>query len=197
MSESSLTDAYAERLKNRLVWWKRLLDVQAPYRWNLRRLKPGNMLDVGCGLGRNLEHVRGHGVGVDPNLACLDAARASGFTVYTPEEFAASPQAKARVFDSILIAHVMEHMDFVEALALLKANLAYLNPGGQVILITPQERGYALDDTHVHFMDEAELKRLCDLAGLTVTRAYSYPFPRWAGRLFPYNEFVVTARSAG
>ena len=65
MSES-LTDAYADRLKARLVWWKRALDVQAPYRWNLRRLKPGFMLDVGCGLGRNLELVLGVCVVVDP-----------------------------------------------------------------------------------------------------------------------------------
>ena len=192
----SLTPAYADRLKNRLVWWKRALDVQAPYRWNLRRLRPGYMLDVGCGLGRNLGHVRGHGVGVDPNVSCLEVARAEGFTVYTPEAFSASPQAAARAFDSLLLAHVLEHMSHDEARALLQAYLGYLKPGGQVILICPQELGYASDPTHVQFMDEAALRRLCEESGLAVTRAYSYPFPRWVGRLFRYNEFVVTARKA-
>jgi SAM-dependent methyltransferase len=194
MSDST-SDAYAGRLKSQLVWWKRLLDVQAPYRWNLRRLKPGFMLDVGCGLGRNLGHVRGHGVGVDPNRACLAIAREAGFEVYTPEEFAASPHAQGRPFDSLLVAHVLEHMSFEEAVALVAANLPHLKPGGQVILITPQELGYAADPTHVQFMDLDALRRLAAALDLAVTRAFSFPFPRWMGRLFKYNEFVLTARA--
>lgn len=195
MSDST-SDDYAGRLKAHQVWWKRMLDVQAPYRWNLRRLKPGFLLDVGCGLGRNLGHVGGHGVGVDPNRACVKEARAGGFTVYTPEEFPDSPEARAAAFDTLLVSHVIEHMDFDAARGLIAGYLPYVKPGGQVILITPQEWGYASDPTHVHFMDMAELKRLADLLGLTVTRAYSFPFPRGLGRLFKYNEFVLAARRA-
>lgn len=195
MSDST-SDDYAGRLKGHQVWWKRMLDVQAPYRWNLRRLKPGFMLDVGCGLGRNLAHVGGRGVGVDPNRACLAEARAKGFTVYTPEDFPASPEARAAAFDTLLVSHVIEHMAFDAARALVEGYLPYVKPGGQVILITPQEWGHASDPTHVHFMDMAELKRLAGVLGLSVTRAYSFPFPRWAGRLFKYNEFVLAARRA-
>lgn len=194
MSDST-SDDYAGRLKSQLVWWKRLLDVQAPYRWNLRRLRPGFMLDVGCGLGRNLAHVRGHGVGVDPNRACLAIAGAAGFEVYTPDEFAASPRAQGRPFDSLLVSHVLEHMSFDEAVGLVRANLPFLKPGGQVILITPQELGYAADPTHHHFMDFAELRRLAEALDLQVVRDFSFPFPRWVGRLFKYNEFVLTARA--
>jgi len=40
-------DAYTQRLRARLgAGWKRRLDVQAPYRWNLRRLTPGRVLDA-------------------------------------------------------------------------------------------------------------------------------------------------------
>ena len=46
---------YAERLETlETARWKRVLDVQAPYRWNLRRLGLGFTLDIGCGIGRNL-----------------------------------------------------------------------------------------------------------------------------------------------
>jgi SAM-dependent methyltransferase len=64
----SLTPEYAARLdrigRSR---WRKLLNVQAPYRSNLRRLAPGFTLDVGCGVGRNLAHLDGLAVGVDAN----------------------------------------------------------------------------------------------------------------------------------
>jgi hypothetical protein len=33
--------------------------------------------------------------------------------------------------------------------------------------------------------------------GLTVERAYSFPFPRMAGKVFTYNEFVMVGRLPG
>lgn len=51
---------YAERLQTlETKRWKTLLDVQRPYRWNLRRLDLKRTLDVGCGIGRNLRNL-GH-----------------------------------------------------------------------------------------------------------------------------------------
>jgi hypothetical protein len=44
---------YARRLQaKQQVWSEKALDVQAPYRWNLRRQQLGRTLDVGCGIGR-------------------------------------------------------------------------------------------------------------------------------------------------
>ena len=38
-------DDYAQRLRDKEgARWKQLLDVQRPYRWNLRRLQLGNRL---------------------------------------------------------------------------------------------------------------------------------------------------------
>jgi hypothetical protein len=68
--------AYARRLQRlagRGGAARRLVDPQRPYRWNLRRHQPGFVLDIGCGIGRNLEHVDGHGVGIDHNPACVEA----------------------------------------------------------------------------------------------------------------------------
>lgn len=62
-------------------------------------------------------------------------------------------------------------------------------------MITPQERGYRSDDTHVEFLDFDALRQIAESLGLRVERSYSFPFPRWAGRLFKYNEFVLTARA--
>jgi hypothetical protein len=62
-------------------------------------------------------------------------------------------------------------------------------------MITPQERGYATDATHVEFHDLDVLRGMARDLGLVVERARSFPFPRPVGRIFPYNEFVVVARA--
>jgi 2-polyprenyl-3-methyl-5-hydroxy-6-metoxy-1,4-benzoquinol methylase len=186
---------YAHRLISRETrWWKRLLNVQGPYRWNLQRLKPGFVLDVGCGTGRNLAHLKGHGVGVDHNVACVQLACARGLKAFTPGDFDGSEYARPQHFDTLLLAHVVEHMTSVEAEALVRRYLPLVKPGGMVIFITPQEAGYASDRTHIRFVDVAALDRMARSLGIFRLRAYSFPFPRWVGRIFRYNEFVWVGR---
>jgi SAM-dependent methyltransferase len=187
---------YADRLARlETVWWKRALDVQRPYRWNLRRLEPGFTLDVGCGLGRNLGHLDGHGVGVDHNPDSVAIARARGLTAFTPDEFAASEYATPGRFDALLCAHVVEHMHRDEAVELLRPYLPSVRGGGKVIMITPQERGFRSDPTHVEFVDFDALHDLVMRLGLAPESQRSFPLPRSAGRVFTYNEFVVVART--
>jgi SAM-dependent methyltransferase len=194
------TDApdYATRLQTlEQARWKQLLDVQAPYRWNIRRLGLGRTLDVGCGLGRNLAHLDGRGVGVDHNPASVAVARERGLEAYTADEFLAGPVARPGSFDSLLAAHVVEHMSEADAVALLQTYLPLVRPGGKVVLITPQEKGYTTDATHVRFCGFDEVAALCEKVGLRLVRQYSFPFPRFAGKAFPYNEFVTLARVPG
>lgn len=187
---------YAERLvRLQTVAWKQLLDVQRPYRWNLQRLNLGRVLDVGCGIGRNLTHLGGNGVGVDHNVDSIRIARERGLSAYTPAEFHASDRAVPAGFDSMVLAHVMEHVDREVADAIVVEYLPYLRPGGKVVFITPQEVGYRSDDTHVRFVDLAELGRHAARAGLDVVTAFSFPLPRPAGKVFKYNEFVLVARA--
>lgn len=171
--------------------WKRALNVQAPYRWNLRRLEPGRVLDVGCGIGRNLEHLDGDGVGVDTNPTSVDEARRRGLEAYTVDELT-DGALEGEVFDSLLFAHVLEHMTRSEASSLLAAYLPYLRPAGGVIVIVPQEAGFASDATHVDFLDTDDVITLFEHNDITLDRSYSFPFPRVTGRWFRYNETIVT-----
>jgi 2-polyprenyl-3-methyl-5-hydroxy-6-metoxy-1,4-benzoquinol methylase len=187
-------EQYSKRLITKEgVWWKRLLDVQAPYRWNLRRLNLGFTLDIGCGLGRNLAHLDGNGVGIDHNSTSVDIAKSRGLIAYLPEEFERTEHNQPARFDSILIAHVLEHMTEQEAGELLGRYVPLLKPGGRAVLITPQERGFRSDPTHVEFLDFDGLRRVAEAAGLVAERAYSFPFPRPAGKVFTHNEFVFTS----
>ena len=196
LPESSTSNvAYTRRLA-RLegAWWKRLLDVQRPYRWNLRRLDLGRTLDIGCGLGRNLVALGPGSIGVDHNPDSVAVACSRRLRAMTPEEFRASAECRPASFDTLLLAHVIEHMDGDAGRQLVEAYLPCLRPGGSLVLVCPQERGYASDATHVRFVDFDAMATLAADVGLRPERWYSFPFPRPAGRAFAYNEFVLRAR---
>ena len=111
----------------------------------------------------------------------------------TSEEFAArypEPPTEAG-FDSLLLAHVLEHMTPAEGIALLHAYLPHVRR--TVAVICPQERGYTTDATHVTFLDGRDIASMLEQVGLRVRKVSSFPFPRVAGKVFPYNETVVLA----
>lgn len=184
--------AYTERLVGSR--WKPSALVQAPYRWNIRRLGLGYVLDVGCGVGRNLAHLDGNGVGVDTNPHSVAVARRRGLTAFTSDEFADSDEAVLGGFDGLLFAHVLEHMRNEEAVALVGEYLPYVRGEGALVVIVPQEAGYASDDTHVEFVGDDTLATIHDRYGLIPVSLRSFPFPRRAGRVFRHNETVAVAR---
>ncbi|MCW2757822.1 MAG: hypothetical protein JWO46_1568 [Nocardioidaceae bacterium] len=193
--EQTAGHEYAERLIGlQQVWWKRIVPVQAPYRWNIRRLRLGRVLDVGCGLGRTLHQLDGNGVGVDHNPEFVAHCRASGLTAYTPDEWPTAPEAVPESFDHIILAHVIEHIEPAVADEILTTYLPFVRPGGGVHFITPQERGYDSDETHIHFTDFDALVDLATRNGLRVEKSFSFPFPRSFGKAFVYNEFNVLTR---
>lgn len=96
---------YTERLTTLAsARWKQVLDVQRPYRWNLRRLHLGRTLDVGCGIGRNLVNLGSNSVGVDHNPTSIAACRAQGLEAYTTEEFRSTDIGAPGAFDALLAA---------------------------------------------------------------------------------------------
>lgn len=189
---------YTERLLRLTPRWKQLLDVQRPYRRHLQSLDLGLVLDIGCGIGRNLVNLgdSATGVGIDHNRHSVEVARGRGLTAFTPEEFAGTAYAGEGLFDALLVAHVVEHMTRAEAVALVQQYLGCLRSGGRLVLITPQERGFASDATHVEFVDFAAQATIALATGLSVVSQYSFPLPRLFGRIFTYNEFITIGRKA-
>ena len=109
--------------------WKRVIDAQAPYRWNIRRLDLGRTLDVGCGIGRNLAHLDGNGVGVDHNASSILACRALGLEAYTIDDFLTSEHARPDAFDAMLAAHLVEHLPEPDAREVVGMYLPFVRRG--------------------------------------------------------------------
>jgi 2-polyprenyl-3-methyl-5-hydroxy-6-metoxy-1,4-benzoquinol methylase len=173
--------------------WKKFFDVQAPYRRNLRNLDLGRTLDVGCGLGRNLMNLE-NGVGVDHNADAVSIARSRGLTAYTTDEWQGSGAAIHASFDSMLLAHVLEHVSQKGSDDIIAAYLPYLRPNGKLVLICPQEKGFPTDPTHIRWVNDAELRATGNRNGFSEIRSYSFPFPRFMGKFFTYNEFVYVGQ---
>ena len=193
---STAGKSYAERL-TRLSGqrWKKILHVQAPFHANIRSLRLKRTLDVGCGTGRNLHYLDAGSVGVDHNPYSIETTRQAGLEAYTTDQFFADVELSAPAsFDSMLCAHVIEHLKPEVARAVLRSYLPSIRAGGRAVFITPQERGFASDTTHVTFADFPVLAQLADELGLERERSYSFPFPRAVGKVFTYNEFVVVSR---
>jgi 2-polyprenyl-3-methyl-5-hydroxy-6-metoxy-1,4-benzoquinol methylase len=186
------TDAsYASRLEgleNR--WWKRL--VPNPYRWHIRSVCHGRVIDVGCGIGRCLAFLDGRGVGVDPNEAAVAIARSRGLEAYTPDQLTEVGHDPS--FDTLLCSHVLEHLTRDEGVDLLSTWLPRLRRGGRVVLVCPQERGQRSDPTHVRFLGERELRDLATGAGIVDVHIRSFPLPRAFGRWWVHNESVLVGR---
>lgn len=176
--------------------WKQVLDVQRPYRWNARRLLGDrHVLDVGCGIGRNLEHLSPAAVGVDHNASSVAECRRRGLTAYTTEEFFGDFEQHRGAYTGLIAAHLVEHMRPDQAVEILRSYSQALAPKARVVLICPQEKGYASDETHVNFSDLTTLTEVVEACGWTVDRGFSFPFPRPAGKVFTYNEFVLVAET--
>ncbi len=185
--------AYAERLRRlsrRGGVLRRLFEPQRLYRRRMRTMRPGFMLDVGCGIGRTLSFVDGHGVGIDTNPACVAAARRRGFVALSPDDFGDD----RRSFDSVVFAHVLEHLGFDDAVEIVRRYAPRALPAGQVIIISPQQRGQRSDPTHLTLIGSDELVELARRCDLRLESVRSFPVPRRWGAWFTHNETIAVLR---
>lgn len=190
-------DAYAQRLTSlQQAKWKQVLDVQRPYRSNLQKVCEGEVLEIGCGIGRNLRNLQGRITGVDPDTASIAVAKAAGLNAMASDEFEEMQRTIPRTYGTLLFSHVLEHVTDEENDALFAQYLPYLAPRGRIVIECPQEVGYRSDATHIAWMDFPAIARRLERHGITVEREYSYPFPRVVGKVFIYNQFVTLGRAS-
>lgn len=176
--------------------WKQILRVQWPYQRNILRHCTGPTLDAGCGIGRNLKVLPQGSVGVDTNRFAVVEAQRRGWTAVVTEEFRSDPAHSQGKFSAVLFSHVLEHVSRDEAVRLVSDLRRFVKPGGTVVVVCPQEVGYASDETHTEFVDFEAAHGILNSAGVEVCRQYSFPFPRPLGRRFIYNEFITVGRLA-
>ena len=102
----------------------------------------------------------------------------AGYTGWTTAEWETCPDYIAESFDTVLFAHVLEHMGEDERRQIVEEYLRYVRPGGRVGDHLPAGGGQQSDATHVRFLDFADLEQVAHDAGCVVEDVYSFfPFP--------------------
>lgn len=180
---------YTNRLRDiQLKGWKQFVGPLNPYRWHINKLLGLRNLEVGCGIGRILKFSPKNIVGVDHNKESVLFCRWQGLDAYTSEEF--HELSKPSTYDTLILSHVLEHLTKAEMQDLILEYKPYLSESVRIVVITPQECGFESDASHVQFCDFSVHQCLFKDLGIKLKVQYSFPFPRFMGKLFIYNEFV-------
>ena len=158
----------------------------------------GPVLDFGCGVGELLEKLPAGSLGLEYNLATVAHCQRKGLDVEAYDGFAddwsLSLLPPARRFDSMVISHVLEHLE-EPARILGKLLQAAVRVGvRRVLVIVPGRAGFRIDDTHRTFVDRALLEEagIVQDTGFAVHRSRYFPGDlRAIGDWFPHHELQV------
>jgi 2-polyprenyl-3-methyl-5-hydroxy-6-metoxy-1,4-benzoquinol methylase len=177
-------DAVDDPLERSLGWW---LSWVGPLRelaehgvmW-LPAERRGRLLDVGCGSGLFLTHMRDLGwsvSGVDADPAAVRAARSGLASDAVHLGSVENLELADSSFEAITLSHVIEHLpDPAES---LRACRRLLVPGGWLVVATPNARSLGSRSLgrdwrgwepprHIHVFDPSTLCRIVESADLRV-----------------------------
>mgnify|MGYP005838438513 CR=1 FL=1 len=119
--------------------------IMADYRY-LQGVKPGKLLDIGCGNGSFLQEMQRKGwevVGIDFDQAAVNVTKQRGIEAYVGD--LSTITFPKNSFDAITLNHVIEHL--YDPLSCLRSCHNLLRDGGKLTLITPNIESLG----HKHF----------------------------------------------
>lgn len=151
--------AFEDRFRGSRELVKSRLQVYLPFLWPLfSRFPEGTALDLGCGRGEWLELLRDAGMparGVDLDEGMLASCRERGLDVLTADALATLKGLSDESQVVVSAFHLAEHLPFSYLQALVGEALRVLQPGGLLILETPNPENvlvgacsFYLDPTH-------------------------------------------------
>jgi SAM-dependent methyltransferase len=100
--------------------------------------KNDKILDVGCGIGANLDLLKSVGynntIGVDISQDMVSETSRKGHKVYIIDEL---EKLELKDFDVILFAHVLEHIAYPDIINVMEGYFNMCKPDAQIIIVMP------------------------------------------------------------
>ncbi|PNS09206.1 methyltransferase domain-containing protein [Solilutibacter silvestris] len=138
------------------------------------------VLDVACGNGEWLEILRENGIaacGVDSNKTFVELCNAKGLDVHAMDALGFLRGQPESVYSAVTSMHLVEHLALIDLVALLDEAHRTLQPGGLLILETPNPENFAVssidfynDPTHRNPIPPNTLKWMVEARGFTQAR---------------------------
>jgi len=161
----------------------------------------GPTLDFGCGVGELLRLLPPGSEGLEYNRATVEHCQSQGLNVRYydgfADDWAMSALETGIRFESMVISHVLEHLD--DPVDKFRKLLAAAAPLGvrKVLVIVPGKAGFRFDPTHLTFIDQDMLTAAVESTGFAIESSGYYPGnTRGIGDWFTYHELqVVLAQS--
>jgi SAM-dependent methyltransferase len=157
----------------------------------------GPTLDFGCGTGELLARLPKGSKGVEYNQASVEYCRAKGLDVSwydgSADDWSLSTLSADSRFDSMVISHVLEHLDGPMNVLRRLLDAAGIRGVKRALVIVPGQAGFRIDSTHKTFVQWEMLRdAILSIEGWSVARKRYYPGDiRAIGQVFPHHELQV------
>jgi len=152
----------------------------------LEDVRPGKMLEVGCGSGQFLDRIQRAGWKVEGVEIDSRAAEYAHEKYGVPVHVGTleSVQYPDNTFDAVTMNHVIEHI--YDPVALLQECRRVLKPGGRLVVVTPNTKSYGhrrfrqywrdLDPPrHLHVFSPETLRMVAERAGFYGASLWTTP----------------------
>jgi len=161
------------------------------------------VLEIGCGLGHLTYALRKAGYeasAIDLSAEAVEAARAAFGDFYRAGSVESLLSEPLMRFDAIVMVEVVEHLE--APLDVLKGSMRLLNPGGCLILTTPNRTYFGYDaawttdlpPVHLWWFSEPSLEAVARALNCSVSfidfSAYSARFPQVIGYTSPRDHML-------
>jgi O-antigen chain-terminating methyltransferase len=142
---------------------------------------PGKVLEIGCGKGVMLSMLKEKGVaayGIDLSDTTVEYCRSKGLDALKSDALGHLRSVGSESLGGIFCAHVIEHLQPADAVELLRESYRVLQPGGRLLLITPNAKDirtaerFWLDMTHVRPYPAKLLRFLLKREGFRSVRSF-------------------------
>lgn len=159
MSDKNFYSAFEDKHRGSRELIKDRVSVYLPFIVPLKEIYPNvRALDIGCGRGEWLELLKDNGIdaqGIDLDEGMLKICNTLDLNVIQGDGIAYLQEQPDNSLISISAFHVIEHISFENLQILVKESMRVLQPGGLLILETPNPENikvatenFYLDPTH-------------------------------------------------